>query len=67
MRPASFFMDLPGAPYSTMSWAWTFLAARSDTIRGGTGEIQRNIIGEKVLGLPKEQRADTGPWSQTMR
>ena len=67
MKPANFFIDLPGAPFSTRSWMWSFLAARSDTIRGGTGEIQRNIVGERVLGLPKEVRMDKGPWNKTLR
>ena len=34
-------------------WSYRMLAARGLTIAGGTSEIQRNIIGERVLGLPK--------------
>ena len=62
-RPATAFQtDDPGAPNSTGSWAGTFLNARAGTIYAGTSQVQRNILGEMVLGLPKEPRADQGPW-----
>ena len=38
------------------AWAYDYLDAFSETIAGGTAEIQRNIIGERVLGLPKGPR-----------
>jgi alkylation response protein AidB-like acyl-CoA dehydrogenase len=43
---------------STAEWQTLFLTAPSISIRGGTDEIQRNIIGERVLGLPPEPRVD---------
>jgi len=37
-------------------WGYEYLHAFSETIAGGTAEIQRNIIAERVLGLPKDPR-----------
>ncbi|MEY4371254.1 MAG: hypothetical protein RL219_23 [Actinomycetota bacterium] len=56
-RPSSAFQtDDVGAPNSTGSWGNVFLNARAGTIYAGTSQVQRNILGEMVLGLPKEPR-----------
>lgn len=63
IRTAKFAMELMG-PYAQFEqdapmaveggkWSYRMLGARMMTIAGGTSEIQRNIIGERVLGLPK--------------
>jgi acyl-CoA dehydrogenase len=63
LRISLFAMELLG-PYSQLEyraphaldrgkWAFRMLSARGGTIAAGTNQIQHNIIGERVLGLPK--------------
>jgi alkylation response protein AidB-like acyl-CoA dehydrogenase len=49
---------MPGDPAAVDDgrWAVDFLAARATSIMGGTSEIQHNILGERLLGLPREPK-----------
>jgi alkylation response protein AidB-like acyl-CoA dehydrogenase len=53
-------MDVIGKPGLVLEdgefdeWQRLYLFTRADTIYGGSNEIQRNIIAERVLGLPRE-------------
>jgi alkylation response protein AidB-like acyl-CoA dehydrogenase len=45
-----------GAPYDLDDWQRLYLFSRADTIYGGSDEIQRTIIAERALGLPRQAR-----------
>jgi len=61
-------MDIEGADalirpdgdgYATTAWQNVFLSSRSGSIYSGSNEIQRNIVAERALGLPKEPKAQS--------
>ena len=55
MGKASLTCDA-GDSHDFDEWQRLFLFSRSDTIYGGSNEIQRNVISERVLGLPREAK-----------
>jgi hypothetical protein len=60
-RPAE--VDLYGR-----SAGYRYLRAKGNSIEGGTSEVLRNIIAERVLGLPPEIRVDKDvPWRDLPR
>ena len=72
-RRSSFAVDANGL--GAVAWmpgdsgsearAQTFLRARANTIEGGTSEVLRNQMAERILGLPRDVEVDKGvPWSE---
>jgi alkylation response protein AidB-like acyl-CoA dehydrogenase len=53
-----FTLDIDSSSGVRGTWAYAFLWSRAGTIYSGSSEIQKNVIGERVLGLPKEVRVD---------
>ncbi len=82
-RVTSFIVDLLGAegmlytsydmlrPGASMEWDCeqkAFLRMRANSIEGGTTEVMKNILGERVLGLPGDVRVDKDlPWKDVPR
>ena len=49
-------MDADALAHADHRFTGLFLYSRADTIYGGSNQIQRNVIGERALGLPKEPK-----------
>jgi len=56
LGPYATLMDDPRSP-SNGRWAKQYLGDRSMTIAGGTSEVQRNIVAQRILGLPRDRGA----------
>ena len=68
MLYGSYEMIRPETAMGSDSLQKAFLRARANSIEGGTSEIMRNILGERVLGLPGDVRVDKElPWAQVPR
>ena len=68
MLYGSYEMVRPETAMSFDSLPKAFLRARANSIAGGTSEVMRNILGERVLGLPGDVRVDREmPWSKVPR
>jgi len=68
MLYGSYELVRPETAMSFDSVPKAFLRARANSIEGGTSEVMRNIIGERVLGLPGDVRVDRAiPWSKVPR
>jgi alkylation response protein AidB-like acyl-CoA dehydrogenase len=68
MLYGSYEMVRPETAMASDTVQKAFLRSRANSIEGGTSEVMRNILGERVLGLPGDVRVDRDvPWSQVPR
>jgi alkylation response protein AidB-like acyl-CoA dehydrogenase len=68
LYPSGYTMERPRSAMDLSNPQKAFLRVQANSIEGGTTNIMKNILGERVLGLPGEPRPDKGlPWSQVPR
>jgi hypothetical protein len=68
MLYGSYEMVRPDTAMAFESYQKAFLRSRANSIEGGTTEVMKNILGERVLGLPGEPRVDKNvPWREVPR
>jgi alkylation response protein AidB-like acyl-CoA dehydrogenase len=68
LYPSGYTMERPHHAMDLSNVQKAFLRVQANSIEGGTTNIMKNILGERVLGLPGEPRPDKDvPWSQVPR
>jgi alkylation response protein AidB-like acyl-CoA dehydrogenase len=68
LKPDGYPMDRPTHAMMWSNAQQAFLRTRANSIEGGTTEIAKNILGERVLGLPGDVRVDKDvPWKDVPR
>ena len=68
LLPDGYPMSRPETVMNAASTQKAFLRCRANSIEGGTTEIMKNILGERVLGLPGDVRTDKDlPWTEVPR